>query len=513
MRNPKFIPILVLLLALSFGLLIFGVALNRRNVTATQGQFFLTIYHQPDPTDTPQPTPTPIPTTRPTPISAAAPFAYITHTVEAGETLWDISTRYDVAVDILQAANYDIEPEKVLENQVLVIPIGDTSQIQVRVRPQPAPAAAAVKGTPAPNVRSAAPLAPTATPILAAAIVSSEGDGLRLRSAASTDASILSKLPALMPLDIYRKTSDGTWLYVGTPNGNGWVQSQFVTLNKIKMGDISVNVEAVAASAVSVSAPVMFAPTPFVIPDDPYVSGISGRARQIYQIGQSRGNHANVFSLIGDSNTEHPAFFKPFDWGNYDLGPYAYLQDTVNFFKGSFSRPSRSAFGGFNTTKTLDPGSAPGGCGGASSLICEYNSAHPSIAIVLLGTGDQHSWQGFEERYRQIIQQTIDQGIVPILLTKGDDLECKDNNAPCGYINGIITRLAREYDVPLLDNRRAVERLPNRGMVDDGFHYSFPPDGRAAWFNGSYLQQYGYNVRNLTALRALDSVRRQIIGR
>jgi hypothetical protein len=50
-------------------------------------------------------------------------------------------------------------------------------------------------------------------------------------------------------------------------------------------------------------------------------------------------------------------------------------------------------------------------------------------------------------------------------------------------------------------------------MVDDGFHYSFPPDGRAAWFNGSYLQQYGYNVRNLTALRALDSVRRQIIGR
>lgn len=502
-----------MLLALSFGLLIFGVAINRRNVTATQGQFFLTIYHQPDPTNTPQPTQTPQPTAAPVASGATAPFNYITHTVAAGETLWEISTRYDVAVDILQAANYDIEPEKVLENQVLIIPIGDTSQIQVRVRPRPAPAAASAKTTPAPNAR---PAAPTATPFVSAAVVSSDGDGLRLRIAPNTNASILSKLPALMPLDIYRKTSDSAWLYVGTTSGNGWVQSQFVTLNKIKLADISVNIEspttAPAASAASVNAPAIFAPTPFVIPDDPYVSGISGRARQIYQIGQSRGNRANVFSLIGDSNTEHPAFFKPFDWGNYDLGPYAYLQDTVNFFKGSFSRTSRSAFGGFNTTKTLDPASAPGGCGGASSLICEYNSARPSVAIILLGTGDQHSWQGFEGRYRQIIQQTIDQGIVPILLTKGDDLECRDNNAPCGYINGIITRLAREYDVPLLDNRRAIDRLPNRGMVEDGFHYSFPPDGRAAWFSGGYLQQYGYNVRNLTALRALDSVRRQIIG-
>ncbi|MCW1971164.1 MAG: LysM peptidoglycan-binding domain-containing protein, partial [Anaerolineae bacterium] len=138
MRNPKFIPVLVVLLALSFGLLIFGVAVNRRNVTVTQGQFFLTIYHQPDPTSTPQPTQTPQPTTvAPTAAPKTGAFSYITHTVAAGETLWEISTRYDVAVDILQAANYDIEPEKVLENQVLIIPIGDTSQIQVRVRPRP----------------------------------------------------------------------------------------------------------------------------------------------------------------------------------------------------------------------------------------------------------------------------------------------------------------------------------------------------------------------------------------
>jgi LysM repeat protein len=507
-RTPKFISIFVIASALSLGLLIFGIAVNRKRSEVSDGQFFLTIFYQPEPTATPAPSITEL--TTPTPsisvVTRSAPYIYITHTVLAGETLWGLSVRYDVAVDVLQAVNYDIDPERVLENQVLVIPIGDISQIYIKPRPA---VAAQVKTTSSPVGKSSAIVAPTSTPILSAAVVSSEGDGLRLRASPNVEAPILTKLPALLPLDIYRKTNDNIWLFVGTPSGNGWVQSQYVTLNKIKIADIANNIEtsAVAQNSRSVNAPI-------IIADDPYISGISGRSRQIYAMGQSRGNQANVFSLIGDSNTEHPAYFKPFDWNNYDLGSFAYLQDTIEFFKGSYARASLSAFGGFNTTKVLDPGSARGGCAsGETPLMCEYRVNRPSVALILLGTGDQHSWQGFEGRYRQIIQTTVDQGIVPVLLTKGDDLECKDNNAPCGYINGVITRLAREYDVPLLDNRRAVERLPNRGMIEDGFHYSFPPDNRSAWFSGGYLQQYGYNVRNLTSLRALDAIRRQVIGR
>ena len=133
------------------------------------------------------------------------------------------------------------------------------------------------------------------------------------------------------------------------------------------------------------------------------------------------------------------------------------------------------------------------------------------MALILLGTGDQHTWQGFEARYRKIIDVHISYGVIPILETKGDDLECRDNNAPCGYINGIIVRLAREYGVPLLDLRRAINNLPNRGMNSDGFHYNSPPDGRVASFVGGDLA-YGFNIRNLTSLRALDAVRRQVIG-
>ena len=102
------------------------------------------------------------------------------------------------------------------------------------------------------------------------------------------------------------------------------------------------------------------------------------------------------------------------------------------------------------------------------------------------------------------------QGVIPVLITKADDLESSEQGAPDDYINNIIRRLSTEYDVPLLDLRHAVDPLPNRGCVADGFHYNSPPDGRTADFTGDHLS-YGFNVRNLTALEALDALRRQVI--
>jgi hypothetical protein len=215
--------------------------------------------------------------------------------------------------------------------------------------------------------------------------------------------------------------------------------------------------------------------------------------------------------MVGDSNTDNPAFMLPFDAGQYDLGDYPDLELTVGYFVGSFSRGSAAAVGGYSTSKVLDPSQADGRCdAGETPLACEYRLHRPSVALILLGTGDQHTWQGFEARYRQIIQFTIDQGIIPVLITKADDLETLENTAPQGYINSLIRQLAVEYDVPLLDLRAAVESLPNRGCLPDGFHYNSPPDGRTAVFDSAHLQ-YGYPVRNLTALQALDALRRLVL--
>jgi len=238
---------------------------------------------------------------------------------------------------------------------------------------------------------------------------------------------------------------------------------------------------------------------------------VTEHAREVFLQGAALGNRDFAFSLVGDSNTDNPAFMLPFDLGQYNLGDYAGLELTISYFEGSFSRDSAAAVGGFSTSKVLDLGQADGRCnGGESPLACEYRLHQPSVALILLGTGDQHTWQGFEARYRQIIEFSLAQGVIPVLITKADDLESLENTAPPGYINSLIRQLAAEYDVPLLDLRAAVEGLPGRGCLPDGFHYNVPPDGRSAVFDTEHLQ-YGYTLRNLTALQALDALRRLVL--
>ncbi len=324
--------------------------------------------------------------------------------------------------------------------------------------------------------------------------VATGADGLRLRKSPGTAGEVIRELPATTTLALLGRTADNTWLQVVTAQGEqGWVAAAYVDLHA-ELTPLPVTGEAADAGGAV-----------------PYISGITEHAREIFLAGQALGNRADAFSLVGDSNTDNPAFLAPFDQGNYDLGPYADLQMTIGYFKGSFSRHSPAAVGGFNTTKVLDPANAGAGCSaGESPLACEYRLQKPSVALILLGTGDQHSWQGFEGRYRQIIEYTIQQGIVPVLITKADNLETTDNTAPLGFINAVIVRLSQEYDVPLLNLRQAVDPLPNRGCKADGFHYNTPPDGQSANFTGDHLS-YGFNMRNLTALQVLDALRRYVL--
>ncbi len=259
------------------------------------------------------------------------------------------------------------------------------------------------------------------------------------------------------------------------------------------------------------SAPALPAAAVSVTDTSAYLSNITPHAREIFLRGQSLGNTARAFSLVGDSNTDNSAFFAPFDRGWYNLGKYAYLQATIQYFRGSFARHSPAAVGSFSTARVLDPAYAAAPCApGETPLACEYRFQKPSVALILLGTGDHQDWRGFEGRYRQIIDFTLSKGIIPVLITKADDAEAIFGDAPLGYINGVIERLSAEYNVPLLNLRRVVNTLPDHGCTADGFHYSSPPDGRVADFTGNHLN-YGFPVRNLTALQALEALRSQVL--
>jgi hypothetical protein len=327
------------------------------------------------------------------------------------------------------------------------------------------------------------------------AIIPAATGRLRLRASPGTTGEILTELEAGVRLELVGRTADSTWLEAQAPGELlGWVAARFVEVAGV-VEDLPVTGTAVEAAGSSL----------------PYLSGVSAHAREVFLHGLTRGNREFAFSLVGDSNTDNPAFLAAFDLGQFALGDYGHLEDTIHYFEGSFIRDSAAAAGGFNTAKVLDPAQADARCaGGESPLACEYRLHRPSVALILLGTGDQHSWQGFEARYRQIIEFTEAQGVVPVLITKVDDLESIENTAPPGTINGVIRRLAVEYDVPLLDLRMAVEGLPDRGTVSDGFHYNSPPDGRTTDFDAEHLR-YGFTMRNLTALQALDALRRYVL--
>jgi len=222
------------------------------------------------------------------------------------------------------------------------------------------------------------------------------------------------------------------------------------------------------------------------------------RVREIFERGQARGNDAHAFSKVGDCNSELPFFLGRFDSGDYDLGPYAYLQPTIDHFAGSFGRQSMAVWTGSHAWSVLDPTWAnPALClPGETPLGCEFRLHRPSVVLIRLGTNEAYSPALFEQHMRAIIEYSIEQGVIPLLGTKADQLEGSD------HINDIVRQLAAEYEVPLWDFGRVASTVPGRGLREDGFHMTWYP----LTYSDPRALQAGHSVHNLAALIALHTV-------
>ncbi len=237
---------------------------------------------------------------------------------------------------------------------------------------------------------------------------------------------------------------------------------------------------------------------------------VSEKAKLIYQLGLSMGNDPHAFSKIGDCQSVTVYFLGDFDKPDlYQLGTFAYLQDTIDWYAGSFVRESLAVKGGFNAAAILSPLRAdPSQCNSTENPVaCELRIHHPSVAIISL----EEWWAGHPENYeiylRQIIEYTISQGVVPILATKASNLE--GNN----LINQTIASLAHQYDIPLWNFWASVQDLPNHGLAQydvygqvDLFHLT----RSQGFYNFAdpTIEPTGWSLRNLTALEALDAVRK-----
>ena len=259
-----------------------------------------------------------------------------------------------------------------------------------------------------------------------------------------------------------------------------------------------------SATAAPENAPTQAQPTPAptladwrdapIIPEE-----ISERVVEIYQEGQRQGRDPASFSVIGDCQSIPYVFMGPFGRGILAPDPSeSYLWDAINYFDASFDRWSVTARGGFTAASILNalqadseeckPGETP--------LTCEFRLNNPAFVLITLETWlDPDTIDRYEVYLRQILDTVIENGAVPILLTKADASELRGERH---VINPVIVNLAYEYQVPVVNFWRAAQYLDNYGIDPEreGFH----------------LSQAGYNLKNILALRALYATWTKVAG-
>lgn len=229
--------------------------------------------------------------------------------------------------------------------------------------------------------------------------------------------------------------------------------------------------------------------------------GVSDAMRDVYQRGLEAGNDPTHFSIIGDCQNVSSYFLSSFDQpGDYRLGnEYAYLQPTIDYYQGSFSRLSLAVKGGFNAAAVISPLRAdPESCNpNESPLDCELRTWRPSVVIVSMETWwSQKPAEEYDKYMRKVLDRIIEFGAVPIIVTKADNLEGDHS------INAAIAQLAHEYDIPLWNFWAAVQPLPDQGLSEDRFHLTFARN----FFDDHKRMQNAWPWRNLTALQSLDAV-------
>lgn len=271
------------------------------------------------------------------------------------------------------------------------------------------------------------------------------------------------------------------------------------------------------SATITVTAPPTSTPDARPIPEQwqdwPVIPALSARARALYQDGLAAGNNPHAFSKIGDCQNINSHFLAAFDDPKlFKLGAvFETLQPAIDQFRGMFNRESAAVRNGFNVAAVLSPLQAdPKVCqAGENPVTCELRLNRPSIVLISMETWWAKKPAAEYEKYmRQILDLVIAQKALPILATKADNLEGDFS------INATLARLAYEYDIPLWNFWKAVQPLPGGGLTADGFHLSHDsqrPDDPLFYqrLSEPSAWNFGWTVRNVTALQAIDSVWRQ----
>jgi hypothetical protein len=227
----------------------------------------------------------------------------------------------------------------------------------------------------------------------------------------------------------------------------------------------------------------------------PVIPELESSAFEIYRRGQELGRDPHVFSVIGDCQSSPTYFLSIYDEGRYTLPEgEENLQETIDWYAGSFEHRSVTVKNGMTAPGTLNPyWGDPDLCEPKETPIeCEIRISNPSLVLISLGTNwnPATSQEDYIAYLNQIMDTLIEQGVLPVLSTKADNTEGDYSR------NLAMAQVAYDRHLPLWNFWATVQDLPNTGLDKDR--------------ENVYLNYLGWDARNLSALELLDSLRGQL---
>jgi|GEM_PF-338844 len=228
----------------------------------------------------------------------------------------------------------------------------------------------------------------------------------------------------------------------------------------------------------------------------PAVPTVSARALEIYRKGIANGTDPHSFSTIGDCQSEPNVFLGIYDTNRYILGKDdQFLKETVDFYQKVFGRQSLAVRDGLSAPSALSPkwANADQCEANENPVQCDLRVHKPAVMFINLGTNwrADASTEAYEKYLRQIVDLLITNGTLPVLSTKADNVEGGNR------INEATARVAHDYDVPLWNFWATAQYLPNHGLDKTR--------------QDVYLTVEAWDARSYTALKVLDTLRRQFL--
>lgn len=217
----------------------------------------------------------------------------------------------------------------------------------------------------------------------------------------------------------------------------------------------------------------------------------------------------DVFAKIGDSVTVSRSFMRCFATDDLQLDGRDHLWPTIERFRmgdaggtDPYRRESSAARVGWSVFHALRGDPAP--------LEVELELLDPRFAVVMFGTNDiqNRDIDGYAIQLWDLIDRVIDSGTIPIMSTVMPRDDDPDADALVPRYNAVVRAIAQGRQVPLVDLHRLLAALPDHGLGPDRLHPSAAPTGACDLSPDGLL--YGYNIRNLLTITALDRARRAL---